>query len=208
MSNHSTSTRDRLIYIVDADADTCERISVMFRLEGFSTAYFTDERQLLSALGRAPPDIVLMSVEADNSRGLSVLSHLKRFHGALPVFSMVGRGSVEAAVQAMKYGAWDVVTKPLDSVRLLGLVLGTPRNRSPTQSPNSVAHDVEITGFPALTAREREVMNLIVNGESSKSAALVLGISFRTVDVHRQRVMSKVGAENTADLIRIALTSR
>jgi FixJ family two-component response regulator len=114
---------------------------------------------------------------------------------------------VEAAVQAMKLGAADVVTKPLDTERLVGSVRDALRQDVHVGAMQSGGRSVEVRGFAQLTPREREVLQLITNGQSNKEAGRELGISPRTIEVHRARVMEKLGARNTADLMRIVLTS-
>jgi len=108
---------------------------------------------------------------------------------------------------AMKAGATDVVTKPIDSDRLLRAVRDAVRENVHVGAIDGGRRNVEVRGFAQLTPREREVLQLITNGQSNKEAGRNLGISPRTIEVHRARVMEKLGARNTADLMRIVLTS-
>jgi FixJ family two-component response regulator len=106
----------------------------------------------------------------------------------------------------MKTGANDVVTKPVDTERLIRAVLDALRQDVHLGAVDGGKRLVEIRGFAQLTPREREVLQLITNGQSNKEAGRELGISPRTIEVHRARVMEKLGAKNTADLMRIVLT--
>lgn len=109
---------------------------------------------------------------------------------------------------AMKLGAVDVFGKPLDTEYLSGSVRDALRRDIQFGSVQvSGGRSVEIRGFSRLTAREREVLQLVADGMSNKEAGRTLGISPRTVEVHRARVMEKLGAKNAADLMRIVLTS-
>ena len=200
--------RDRLIHILDADVATCETLSVLFRLEGFQTAFSSDAAHFLASIERRRPDAAIVNFRIGNEDGLAILKRVKTLRTGTPVFIVVDRPEVDAAVLAMKAGATDVFTKPIDSERLvravrealkqdvqLGAVADNGRRR------------VEVRGFDQLTPREREVLQLITNGQSNKEAGRQLGISPRTIEVHRARVMEKLGARNTADLMRIVLTS-
>jgi FixJ family two-component response regulator len=114
---------------------------------------------------------------------------------------------VDAAVTAMKAGATDVVTKPIDNEHLVGIVRDALRQDVHVSAAAAGRRVIEVRGFAQLTQREREVLQLITNGQSNKEAGRELGISPRTIEVHRARVMEKLGARNTADLMRIVLTS-
>ncbi|WEJ57895.1 LuxR C-terminal-related transcriptional regulator [Devosia sp. FJ2-5-3] len=107
----------------------------------------------------------------------------------------------------MKLGATDVVSKPIDSEHLLTIIRDTLRRDVHLGAMQGGRRAVEVRGFAQLTPREREVLLLITNGQSNKEAGRELGISPRTIEVHRARVMEKLGARNTADLMRIVLTS-
>ena len=107
----------------------------------------------------------------------------------------------------MKLGASDVIIKPIDTEHLLGLVRDALRRDVHFGAMQGGRRPIEVRGFSQLTPREREVLQLITNGQSNKEAGRELGISPRTIEVHRARVMEKLGARNTADLMRIVLTS-
>ena len=124
-----------------------------------------------------------------------------------PVFMLENRPMVDAAVAAMKGGASDVFAKPIDTEHLVGAVRDALRQDIHVGTVQPGGRAVEVRGFSQLTPREREVLQLITNGQSNKEAGRQLGISPRTIEVHRARVMEKLGARNTADLMRIVLTS-
>ena len=107
----------------------------------------------------------------------------------------------------MKAGASDVITKPIDTEHFIRAVVDALRCDVHLGALDGGRRPVEVRGFAQLTAREREVLQLITNGQSNKEAGRELGISPRTVEVHRARVMEKLGAKNTADLMRVVLTS-
>ena len=203
---HSYLNRDRLVHIVDADLTTCETLSVVFRLEGFQTAFSIDLAGFLSSLERRRPDVVIANLDLGTGDGLVLLRRVKALRTGTPVFMLEDRPAVDAAVAAMKAGATDVMTKPLDSEQLVRVVRDALRQDVHLGTVQAGRRPIEVRGFAQLTPREREVLELITNGQSNKEAGRELGISPRTIEVHRARVMEKLGARNTADLMRIVLT--
>jgi two-component system response regulator FixJ len=199
--------RGRLISILDSDAPTCEALSVLFRLEGYQTAFSLDIPGLFAALERHRPDVVLVNLRIGADDGLQVLRRIKALRSGTPVFILSDRPDVEGAVRAMKAGAADVVTKPIDTDHLLRAVQDALEEEVHLGTVQNGRRVVEVRGFSQLTPREREVLQLITNGQSNKEAGRELGISPRTIEVHRARVMEKLGARNTADLLRIVLTA-
>jgi FixJ family two-component response regulator len=198
--------RDRLVHILDADAATCEALSVLFRLEGFHTAFSVDTASFLAAIERRKPDVAIVNILIGKEDGLAILKRIRSLSKGTPVFVLEDRPEVDSAVLAIKSGATDVMTKPIDADRLVAGVREALRE-DVHLGPVAAAGRrlVEVRGFAQLTPREREVLELITNGQSNKEAGRELGISPRTIEVHRARVMEKLGARNTADLMRIVL---
>ncbi len=204
---HSFLNRDRLIHIVDADPSTCEALSVLFRLEGFQTTFSLEAGHFIVSLERRRADVVVMNLRVGEESGLSLLRRVKAMRTGTPVFMLTDAPQLDAAVTAMKLGASDVIGKPIDTEHLLGVIRDALRRDVHLGAMQGGRRPVEVRGFSQLTPREREVLQLITNGQSNKEAGRELGISPRTIEVHRARVMEKLGARNTADLMRIVLTS-
>ncbi|KRA42150.1 response regulator transcription factor [Devosia sp. Root635] len=204
---HSFLNRDRLIHIVDGDPATCEALSVLFRLEGFQTTFSLEAAHFIVGLERRRPDIVVLNLRMGEESGLGLLRRVKAMRTGTPVFMLADVPQVEAAVTAMKLGASDVISKPIDTEHLLTVIRDALRRDVHLGAMQGGRRPVEVRGFSQLTPREREVLQLITNGQSNKEAGRELGISPRTIEVHRARVMEKLGARNTADLMRIVLTS-
>lgn len=203
--HHAVLNRDRLIHILDPDPLTCEALSVLFRLEGFQTAFSIEVPGFLSAVQRRPPDAAVINFAIGHDDGLALLRRLKSLRLSLPVFMVGNEPDVARAVSAMKAGASDVFTKPIENDLLLAAVDEVLRRHVRVRPDEDGGKRIEISGFDQLTPREREVLQLISNGQSNKQAGRELGISPRTIEVHRARVMEKLGARNTADLLRIVL---
>lgn len=204
---HSAYNRDRLIHMLDPDPATCEALSVLFRLDGFQTQFSLDPLSFFTAIERRRPDVVVLNCELGGEDGLSVMRRIKALRAGVPVFVLCNEPDVELAVLAMKAGASDVITKPVDTDHFVRAVRDALRQDVHLAPLQDGWRKVEIRGFAQLTPREREVLQLITNGQSNKEAGRELGISPRTIEVHRARVMEKLGARNTADLMRIVLTA-
>lgn len=199
--------RDRLVHIVDDDAASCEALGVLFRLEGFQTASSLTLGEFLTAFERRQPDVVVLNLTVEGQDSIPVLRRIKAFRTGSPVFMLADRPDLESAVAAMRAGAYDVVPKPIDTEAFLQSVREALQRDVHVGAFQGGRRPIEIRGFNQLTPREREVLQLITNGQSNKEAGRELGISPRTIEVHRARVMEKLGARNTADLMRIVLTS-
>ncbi|MGV3575860.1 MAG: response regulator transcription factor [Devosia sp.] len=204
---HSFLNRDRLIHIVDDDPAICEGLSVLFRLEGFQTMFSLDAGHFLASLERRRVDVAVVNLAIGQDSGLPLLRRIKALHTGTPVVMLANSPQLEAAVTSMKLGATDVVSKPIDTEHLLGIIRDALRRDVHLGAMQGGRRPIEVRGFSQLTPREREVLQLITNGQSNKEAGRKLGISPRTIEVHRARVMEKLGAKNTADLMRIVLTS-
>ncbi len=204
---HSYQNRDRLVHIVDGDQGTCEALGVLFRLEGFQTISSIDCNEFFAKMDQRAPDVVILNLEINSQSTLDVLGRIKSICIGTPVFMLANNRDVFAAVTAMKYGATDVIGKPIDTEKFVSAVRDALRRDVHLGAVQGGRRPIEIRGFNQLTPRERQVLQLITNGQSNKEAGRDLGISPRTIEVHRARVMEKLGARNTADLMRIVLTS-
>ena len=169
----------------------------------------SDPKAALGKLAAQPVHLVISDMNMPGMSGLDAIGAIRKTpEGAdLPVIVISGHASIADAVQAMKLGASDVIPKPIDTEHLLSSVRDALRRDVHLGAMQGGRRPVEVRGFSQLTPREREVLQLITNGQSNKEAGRELGISPRTIEVHRARVMEKLGARNTADLMRIVLTS-
>lgn len=193
-----------LVYIVDDDAAVRDALSVVFELDGFEVEAFEQGDTFLSGLKQRMPNVVLMDVHMPGQSGIEILRHLNGMHFTAPVFIVSGQGDIPLAVEAIKQGAHDFIEKPFDGERVLERVheaLRIHQSRERAKSGGGV-----FEGSDLLTEREREVLDQITSGASNKEAGRILGISPRTIEVHRARIMDKLGAKNAADLVRIVLT--
>lgn len=197
--------QSHLIHIVDADPVVCETIGVLLRMEGYRTSYSLDVTAFLEAIQKTRPDATLLSATIGEVDTLPVLRRLQTTRSGFPVLVLCDRTDADTAIAAMKSGARDVITRPIDSARMLGALDDAIVPGSPFAVPVIGRRGLR-PGFPQLTPREREVLRHITDGQSNKDTGRVLGISPRTIETHRKHVMEKLGARNTADLIRIVLS--
>lgn len=204
---HSFLNRDRLVHLADDDPGICEALSVLFRLEGFQTTFSLSSTQFLTGIERRRPDVAVINLVLGEDSGIGLLRRMKAMRTGAPVIMLANVPQLDAAVTAMKLGATDVISKPIDTEHLLTVVRDALRKDVHLGAMQGGRRPIEVRGFSQLTPREREVLQLITNGQSNKEAGRELGISPRTIEVHRARVMEKLGAKNTADLMRIVLTS-
>jgi FixJ family two-component response regulator len=155
------------------------------------------------------PACVLLDLHLPDKSGVAVLKELNAHSYPAPIFIITGDGGVSSAVDAVKNGAFDYLVKPLDARAIVARINGAITAFSPDRFENANDRNGALLDFPGrtlLTPRECEVLAEIAGGASNKEAGRRLGISPRTVEVHRARIMDKIGARNAADLVRIVLS--
>ncbi|PCH81896.1 MAG: DNA-binding response regulator [Hyphomicrobiales bacterium] len=195
------------IYIVDDDAAVRDALCVVFDLEGFETHAFTDGEEFVNYARRFEPSCVLLDVHMPGRSGLDILKALTIENYKAPVFIISGQGDIPLAVSAIKQGAYDFIEKPFNAATVISRVNEALRIFENRNKASPADGNVSIfPGLDKLTKREQEVLRLITSGSSNKEAGRELDISPRTVEVHRARIMEKLKARNTADLMRIVLT--
>lgn len=203
----SVSTMSDL-FIVDDDASTRDALSVVFTLAGYRVKTFAGAAPFLAAAREHRPAAVLLDLHLPDRSGLAVLKDINAQHYPAPIFIISGDGDIGCAVEAVKSGAFDYLLKPFDAraivARVGNAIAAFSKQSASSQNGNGMAFD--FVGAALLTPREREVLAQIAGGASNKEAGRRLGISPRTVEVHRARIMEKIGARNAADLVRIVLS--
>lgn len=190
------------VHVFHRDAQVCEAIAVALRVEGFRVSLSLRHEDFVGLAAARRPTIIIVEVEMNGKSGPEVV------YGAVPageiarVLVVADRTDMMRSVEAMQHGALDVIALPLDSERLYQQVRGAVASL-PAQRASQVPVRLRV---PAkLTTREREVLEQIVSGHSNKEVGALLSISPRTVEVHRARVMEKLGARNVADLVRMVV---
>ena len=194
------------IYIVDDDPSVRTALTIIFNVEGFATTAFADGDTFLSAARARIPGCVLLDVHLPGVSGIELLKQMDAAHYPAPVLMISGLGDIATAVEAMRNGALDFIEKPFAAAAVVARVHDAMRAwQKSGDDDDELARD--FPGHERLTAREREVLRRIARGASNKEAGRELGISPRTIEVHRARIMDKLGAKNAADLVRIVMTA-
>jgi len=148
---------------------------------------------------------VLLDVHMPGRSGIDILSELNAENYGAPIFIISGQGDIPMAVNAIKQGAFDFIEKPFDADTVVKAVRDALAAFASKDDGGTAFGDRELPGREHLTPRERQVLEQITSGATNKEAGRVLGISPRTIEVHRARIMEKLGARNAADLVRIVL---
>jgi two-component system response regulator FixJ len=198
------------IYVVDDDASVRDALSLVLTLEGFHVSGFAEGNSFLAAVRLHHPACIILDVHMPGRSGLDILKELQIQHCAVPLFIISGQGDIPMAVDAIKNGALDFIEKPFNAGTLVARVreaIAAAARRN-TEAPSSSGLAAQFPGRDLLTPREYQVLELIAKGASNKEAGRHLGISPRTIEVHRARVMEKLGARNTVDLVHIVLSDR
>lgn len=190
------------IAVVDDDPSIRDALSMVFTLAGYRVDTYASGEDFIDHAQSRLPDCIVLDIHLPGMSGLDVLKQLRQRHIGVPVLMLSGDNDIPVAVQAIKNGAIDYLVKPFNGSDMLCRISGALA----AQSQKDGAFD--FPGCDRLTPREREVLAEIAAGASNKEAGRRLKISPRTVEVHRARIMDKLGARNAADLVRIALGRR
>jgi len=197
---------ERAIFVVDDDEAVRDSLDALLQSSGHATCLFATATEFLDVAGDAEPGCLLLDVRLPDADGLDVLQRLVGAGFRAPVIIITGHGDVPMAVRAMRNGATDFIEKPFDPDALLdavGRALETRQQLGRTSAQASEA----MARFERLTPRETDVMRHLVIGQPNKIIAHELGVSPRTVEVHRARVMEKTGAESLSHLVRMAIAA-
>jgi two-component system response regulator FixJ len=197
-------TQDLVIHIVDDDAAVRDSLSFVLQSADWRVRTFESAIALLAELDTLEPGFIITDVRMPGMTGLELVARLKQRGAPHPVIVLTGHADVSMAVDAMKAGVVDFIEKPFDDVALLAAV-ATAEQRLAGDAGARAERDELDARVAQLTAREKDVFDAIVAGESNKSAALKLGISPRTVEIYRANVMEKMRARSLSDLVRMAL---
>ncbi len=191
------------VYVVDDDEAIRHSLELLIGAIGLQTRVFPDAGSFLEIFQPELRGCIVVDLRMPGMNGLELQEELIARDCRMPVIFLTGHGDVPAAVRALKKGATDFLVKPFNPTVLLeriqqALAADVAQHEAREKASEIAAH------FATLTPREKEIMMLVAEGHSSKVIALDLGISERTVELHRSRVMKKMSARSVAELVRIA----
>ena len=197
-------TSQSLVHIVDDDPAVRDSLQLLLKSAGIASVTHGSATEFLASFEHKRPACLLLDVRMPGINGLEPQRLLKRRGITVPVVVITGHGDVAMAVEALKDGAVDFIEKPCDDERVLASV-AEALAKDGAEALRSVEL-AELRGrLDQLTEREREVMDLVTAGNLNKVIAGRLGISDRTVEIHKSKIMQKMRARNVSDLIRMAL---
>ena len=197
----------RLVHLVDDDEAIRRSVGFMLKTSGFHVRTYDSGVELLKSGANLEPGCILLDIRMPAMDGLEVQAALRDKGITLPVIIMTGHGDVSLAVQAMKAGAVDFIEKPFEKAVLLSAIEhGVERLKR--SSANLDRADEAAVKLQALTPREREVLDGLAKGLPNKTIAYDLGISPRTVEIHRANVMSKLGVRSLSEALRLAFAAQ
>ena len=196
----------RVVHIVD-DEDAIRRsASFMLKTSGFDVLSYPSGVAFLKAIGRDAPGCVLLDVRMPEMDGLEVQQAMADRGIAMPVIVLTGHGDVTIAVRAMKGGAVDFIEKPFEKAVLLEAIAAAFDQIAQANGHGLRAEAAKVL-IAKLTGREQDVLRGLVQGMPNKTIAYDLGISPRTVEVHRANLMSKLGVRSLSEALRIGFSA-
>lgn len=197
------SPLEPVVYVVDDDAAVRTSMARLLATAGLRTETYEVAEELLSRLNQQHTGCVVVDLRMPGLSGLDVQAQLQEAGIMLPVILVTGHSDVPAVVRAMKAGAFDVLTKPFGGQELIDSVRRAIARDRQRRADRDASAELRAR-YETLTAREREVMALVVAGHLNREAASSMGTSEKTIKVHRAHVMEKMHAESLPDLVRMA----
>jgi FixJ family two-component response regulator len=196
--------RAATVFVVDDDEAVRGSLRLLFKSVGLPVQPFPSARDFLAAYDPIQPGCLVLDIRMPGMSGLELQEHLNLSGAIIPVVFITGHGDVPMAVQAMRHGAFDFLQKPFRDQDLIDRVQRAfEKDKSNRLGLGRRDHIRQC--FESLTAREKEVLRLVTGGKANKVIAGDLGVSHRTVEIHRARVMEKMEAHSLAQLVRMVM---
>jgi two-component system, LuxR family, response regulator DctR len=186
----------RVVYVVDDDDAVRDAVRMLFRTADLEVETFSSAAAFLEQADLERRCCVLLDIRMPGMTGADVHDELLQRGVRAPVIFITGHGDIPMAVQAMRKGAYDFIEKPFDDEHLLNQVLGALEDS---------AEETQKVSLATLSARQRDVLERVLEGKPNRQIAAELAISLKTVEFHRARIMQKLGVRNAAELFRRCL---
>jgi two-component system response regulator FixJ len=195
------------VMVVDDDSGVRNAMRTLLKSVGLNSQVFASAQDFLNGYNPGQPGCVLLDIRMPGMSGLELQQELNLRGATIPVIFMTGHGDIPMAVEAMQHGAFDFLQKPFRDQDLLdriqkAIVRDAKLRKALSEHSRIRAH------LETLTEREREVLDLLILGKQNKQIAQDLGVSPRTVEIHRARVMEKMDAQSVAELVRMMMDTR
>src|SRR5580704_9360682 len=192
-----------VIAIVDDDPSVREGLHSLVRSAGWRAETFCSAQEFLARTRAEAPSCLILDLQLPDLSGLDLQKRLTAIDLEIPIVFLTGHGDIPASVQAMKAGAIEFLTKPVDEENLVRAIQEAIERDRRTRQKHAEIHDLQ-SRYDTLTAREREVMQQVISGLLNKQVAAEMNITEFTVKIHRGRVMRKMRADSLAHLMRMA----
>jgi len=190
------------VFIVDDETPVRRALSRLLRSAGFAVTAFASPEEFLAQYDPHTPGCLVLDLIMPDFNGLELQRTLDKRGSTLPIIFLTGRGDVPSSVQAMKGGAIDFLTKPVNEKELLPAVRAAIERDRVSRREQTELSEIRAR-LATLTPREREVLEHVVTGQLNKQIAADLGIAEKTIEVHRGRVMAKMKVQSVAELVRL-----
>ena len=191
-----------VVYVVDDDPDLLRAIERLLESVGLSAATFSSPHQFLERYDRIAPGCLVLDLAMPGLNGLELQRMLERQASLLPIVFLTRHGDIAASVQAMKHGAADFLAKPVDDTELIAAIYEA-LGRGQSLRRAHIEQERVAKCLATLTARERQVLELVVAGRLNKQIAAELGTVEKTIKYHRANLMRKMGVRALADLVKL-----
>ena len=192
------------VFVVDDDESVRSSLKFLLRSASLDSRAFGSAQEFLQAHDPVQPGCLVLDVRMPGMSGLELQQELNRRGATIPVIFITGHGDVPMAVEAMQHGAHDFLQKPFKDEDLIERVRRALAKDAKTRAALEEHKSIR-TRLQSLTPREREVLMLMAQGKPNKIMAHELGVSQRTIEIHRARVMEKSGASSLAELVRMVM---
>jgi FixJ family two-component response regulator len=195
------------VFIVDDDAAVLDSIAELVTSVGLRAATFRSAQEFRDSFNTEQPGCLVLDVRMAHTSGLALQDELNTIGARIPIVFISGHGDIAVAIKTIKAGAVDFVQKPYREQQLLDSINEALRRDAEARQVVSSSEGLA-ERLVTLTERERDVLEQVVKGLPSKSIARALDISYRTVEVHRGRIMEKLRVRSAAELIRLVIERR
>lgn len=193
-----------VVYVVDDDEPVRDSISMLLDTVGLAYESHANAQSFLDAYDPSRPGCLILDIRMPGISGMDLQAQLLKMEAPVPIIFITGHGDIPMAVEAMRKGAVDFIRKPFRDQELLDQVHRALAEGQEQQAKHELLESARAR-IAALTPREHEVFERVASGQANKVVALELGISERTVEIHRSQVMQKTGSRSLADLVRLKL---
>jgi len=194
------------VFVVDDDQAVRDSLRWLIESVDLNVKTFSNGQELLDNFEGADISCLVLDVRMPGISGLDLQQRLDKMNCKVPVIIVTGHADVPMAIQAMKAGAFDFIEKPYSDQLLLERIQCAIEQDDCFKKQQTISNEINHR-IESLTPREKEVMGLVVSGHSNKSIAKELGVSIKTVEVHRGNLMSKMEAKSLSELVRLVMSS-